>query len=61
MAENLVKMGVSASPYHADLSNSVRDETQRAWMSGKVLVICATIAFGMGIDKPDVRFVVHHR
>lgn len=49
------KAGLSAALYHADLSNAVRDETQRKWMSGEIKVLCATVAFGMGIDKPDVR------
>ena len=57
----LEKAGLSAAPYHAKLSNGIREKTQRDWMADKVKIICATIAFGMGIDKPDVRFVVHHR
>eukprot|EP00793_Prasinoderma_coloniale_P007108 PRCOL_00006960-RA len=51
---------VSALPYHAGLPSRERAANQTAWMQGRVQVIVATIAFGMGIDKPDVRFVMHH-
>lgn len=50
---------VKAQPYHAGLSDKLRKATQNAWSSGETPVVCATIAFGMGIDKPDVRFVIH--
>jgi ATP-dependent DNA helicase RecQ len=59
VAELLVNNGVSADFYHAGLSNELRDSRQAAWTKGKTRVIVATNAFGMGIDKPDVRFVVH--
>lgn len=59
IAEFLNKAGISAAAYHAGLSNELRAEKQEAWMHGKVKVISATNAFGMGIDKPDVRFVLH--
>ena len=61
VAISLSNYGWSAAPYHAGLSDLKRSEVQRDWLFGKTLVICATIAFGMGIDKPDVRFVIHHR
>lgn len=59
VAEFLCKNGISADYYHAGLEHKVRDAKQEAWMSGKIRVIVATNAFGMGIDKPDVRFVIH--
>ncbi len=59
VAEFLCKNGIPADYYHAGLDTKTRDAKQNAWMSGKVRVIVATNAFGMGIDKPDVRFVVH--
>ncbi len=55
----LVAQGVSAVPYHAGLSAEVRREHQERFLREDGLVVVATIAFGMGIDKPDVRFVAH--
>ncbi len=51
--------GLKAAPYHAGLSTETRDSVQAAFFSGKLDVIVATIAFGMGIDKPDIRTVIH--
>lgn len=55
----LSSIGISSTYYHAGLDVKVRDVRQEQWMKGKVRVIVATNAFGMGIDKPDVRLVVH--
>lgn len=60
MAASLCSEGVRASSYHAGLPDTNRETVQKDWISEKVKVICATIAFGMGIDKPDVRFVLHY-
>ena len=60
LASKLTDRGVSALPYHAGLENSVRQETQDKFLRGEVRAIVATIAFGMGIDKPDIRLVVHY-
>lgn len=54
------KHGVKAMHYHAGMDKNDRKRVQLDWQSGKLLVICATIAFGMGIDKENCRFVVHH-
>ncbi len=60
LAESLRVNGVKALPYHAGLEAKERAKTQDAFLMEDIDVIVATIAFGMGIDKPDVRFVVHH-
>jgi ATP-dependent DNA helicase RecQ len=59
IAELLQKNKISADFYHAGLSGLERDKKQKAWTTGKCRIIVATNAFGMGIDKPDVRFVIH--
>lgn len=59
IAESLKERGFTADSYHAGLSHAERDEKQKAWMNNEVRVIVATNAFGMGIDKPDVRTVIH--
>ena len=59
ISEALQSAGVNAAPYHAGLTDLARDRNQEAFIRDKIQVIVATIAFGMGIDKPDVRFVVH--
>ncbi|MBM7806473.1 ATP-dependent DNA helicase RecQ [Geodermatophilus bullaregiensis] len=59
VAEALTGRGLRARPYHAGLRKSEREDTQRAWMDDELDVVVATTAFGMGIDKPDTRFVVH--
>jgi len=59
IAEKLSDAGISALPYHAGLSKKVREKNQNEFIRDNVSVIVATIAFGMGIDKPDVRLVVH--
>lgn len=59
LARFLEASGVSATFYHAGLEGTERDRRQAAWMEGRCQVMVATNAFGMGIDKPDVRYVVH--
>ena len=60
LANLLVANGIKAVAYHAGLDSKTRSERQDQFLSEDVQVICATIAFGMGIDKPDIRFVIHY-
>ncbi|TXG87594.1 MAG: RecQ family ATP-dependent DNA helicase [Thermomicrobiales bacterium] len=59
LAATLCDRGVQAAPYHAGLDTGIRARNQERFMSGQTRVVCATVAFGMGIDKSDVRFIVH--
>ncbi|MBA3899807.1 MAG: DNA helicase RecQ [Bacteroidetes bacterium] len=60
LAQTLMVNGIKALPYHAGLEAGIRAKTQDQFLMEDIDVIVATIAFGMGIDKPDVRFVIHH-
>ncbi|KAF8786156.1 ATP-dependent DNA helicase Q1-like [Argiope bruennichi] len=60
IASELRKRGVKAKAYHAQLDANNRSSVHKSWTSNSTQVIVATVAFGMGIDKPDVRFVIHH-
>lgn len=59
LCENLKEHGISALPYHAGLDDEIRKQNQDAFINGDIEVMVATIAFGMGIDKANVRFVLH--
>ncbi len=60
LANILMANGIKAVAYHAGLDSKLRADRQDQFLSEEVQVICATIAFGMGIDKPDIRFVIHY-
>ncbi len=60
MAETLTRFGISTACYHAGMKTEERFEAQQMFLNGEVNVICATIAFGMGIDKSNIRWIVHN-
>lgn len=60
IAGDLRERGISADYYHADMDANMREKVHMRWSKNKLQVIVGTVAFGMGINKPDVRFVIHH-
>ncbi|MDX6765394.1 MAG: DNA helicase RecQ [Candidatus Methylacidiphilales bacterium] len=60
VAESLASRGFAALPYHAGLDGAERERNQDAFLRDETKIICATIAFGMGINKPNVRYIIHH-
>ncbi len=60
IAEHLASEGIPVAPYHAGMDDASRDGAQDAFMSGRARIVVATNAFGMGVDKPDVRLVLHY-
>ncbi|XP_018552644.1 ATP-dependent DNA helicase Q1 isoform X2 [Lates calcarifer] len=60
VASKLQQKDILAYPYHANMEPDDKTRVHRKWASNKIRVVVATVAFGMGIDKPDVRFVIHH-
>ncbi|MDP3916829.1 MAG: ATP-dependent DNA helicase RecQ [Nanoarchaeota archaeon] len=60
IARQLKENGLKALPYHAGLPNNIRKQNQELFTKDQINIIVATIAFGMGIDKPDVRLIIHH-
>lgn len=60
VASDLQKKGINAAPYHAGMSTYERNQTQERFKNDQLAVVCATIAFGMGIDKSNVRWVIHY-
>ena len=60
IANKLKARGIAAESYHSDVGKAKKEQVHHSWMRNKTQVVCATIAFGLGINKPDVRFVLHH-
>ncbi|KAJ8261973.1 hypothetical protein GJAV_G00160630 [Gymnothorax javanicus] len=60
VSAGLQKQGIVAQPYHANMEHDDKNRVHRQWTSNKIQVVVATVAFGMGIDKNNVRFVIHH-
>ncbi|KAM6984780.1 ATP-dependent DNA helicase Q1 [Aplochiton taeniatus] len=60
VSADLLKRGIQAYPYHANMDPVDKSKVHRKWSTNKIQVVVATVAFGMGIDKPNVRFVIHH-
>ncbi|XP_022738885.1 mediator of RNA polymerase II transcription subunit 34 isoform X6 [Durio zibethinus] len=60
VASELCERGISADYYHADMDVNAREKVHMRWSKNKLQVIVGTVAFGMGINKPDVRFIIHH-
>ncbi|KAJ8381914.1 hypothetical protein SKAU_G00026920 [Synaphobranchus kaupii] len=60
LSADLQKKGIVAQPYHANMEFADKSRVHRHWSSNKIQVVVATVAFGMGIDKTDVRFIIHH-
>lgn len=60
ISAELLKRDVKVRPYHATLDSSERTKVHEKWIKNQIQAVVATVAFGMGIDKPDVRFVIHH-
>ena len=59
LSENLIKKGINAAAYHAGLSTEIRNKVQENFTKDNIQIVVATIAFGLGIDKPNIRFVIH--
>ena len=57
--QHLKEQGISCLPYHGDIDMEIREKTQKKWLADKCQVVISTVAFGLGINKPDVSFVIH--